>query len=99
MRKGTSQQVTGVELADGRFLKRIHVLVATGGLSYQSTGSTGDGYRFAEETGHKVTELSPSLVPLRTKEDYIPRLQGLSLRNCELTIKSGKKVLFKISAR
>ena len=42
----------------------------------------GDGYRFAEETGHKVTELSPSLVPLKTKEDYIPRLQGLSLKNC-----------------
>ena len=72
-----------------------HVLVATGGLSYQSTGSTGDGYRFAEETGHKVTELSPSLVPLKTKEDYIPRLQGLSLKNTELTIKSGKKVLFR----
>ena len=70
------------------------VLVATGGLSYQATGSTGDGYRFARETGHKVTELSPSLVPLKTKEDYIPRLQGLSLKNTELTIKSGKKVLF-----
>ena len=61
----------------------------------RSTGSTGDGYRFAEETGHKVKELSPSLVPLKTKEDYIPRLQGLSLKNTELTIKSGKKVLFR----
>ena len=93
-KKAHHSQVTGVELADGSFMEGEHVLVATGGLSYQSTGSTGDGYRFAEETGHKVTELSPSLVPLKTKEDYIPRLQGLSLKNTELTIKSGKKVLF-----
>ena len=93
-KKAHHSQVTGVELADGSFMEGDHVLVATGGLSYQSTGSTGDGYRFAEETGHKVTELSPSLVPLKTKEDYIPRLQGLSLKNSELTIKSGKKVLF-----
>ena len=93
-KKAHHSQVTGVELADGSFMEGDHVLVATGGLSYQSTGSTGDGYRFAEETGHKVTELSPSLVPLKTKEDYIPRLQGLSLKNTELTIKSGKKVLF-----
>lgn len=93
-KKAHHSRVTGVELADGSFMEGKHVLVATGGLSYQSTGSTGDGYRFAEETGHKVTELSPSLVPLKTKEDYIPRLQGLSLKNTELTIKSGKKVLF-----
>ena len=93
-KKAHHSQVTGVELADGSFMEGDHVLVATGGLSYQSTGSTGDGYRFAEETGHKVKALSPSLVPLKTKEDYIPRLQGLSLKNTELTIKSGKKVLF-----
>lgn len=93
-KKAHHSRVTGVELADGSFMEGDHVLVATGGLSYQSTGSTGDGYRFAEETGHKVKELSPSLVPLKTKEDYIPRLQGLSLKNTELTIKSGKKVLF-----
>ena len=93
-KKAHHSRVTGVELADGSFMEGEHVLVATGGLSYQSTGSTGDGYRFAEETGHKVKELSPSLVPLKTKEDYIPRLQGLSLKNTELTIKSGKKVLF-----
>ena len=93
-KKAHHSRVTGVELADGSFMEGDHVLVATGGLSYQSTGSTGDGYRFAEETGPKVKELSPSLVPLKTKEDYIPRLQGLSLKNTELTIKSGKKVLF-----
>lgn len=71
------------------------VVVATGGLSYPSTGSTGDGYRFAAETGHKVVAQSPSLVPLVAKEDYVSKLQGLSLRNVVLTVKSGKKVLYK----
>ena len=93
-KKAHHSRVTGVELADGSIMEGNYILIATGGLSYQSTGSTGDGYRFAEETGHKVTELSPSLVPLRTKEAYIPSLQGLSLKNTELTIKSGKKILF-----
>lgn len=85
----------GVELSDGTRVKADDVIVATGGLSYPSTGSTGDGYRFARETGHKVTDLKPSLVPLKTKEDYIPKLQGLSLRNTEFTIKNGRKVLYK----
>ena len=58
------------------------------------TGSTGDGYRFARELGLKVTDIAPSLVPLKTKEDYIPKLQGLSLKNTGLTIKNGKKVLY-----
>ena len=93
-KKAHHSRVTGVELADGSIMEGNYILVATGGLSYQSTGSIGDGYRFAEETGHKVTELSPSLVPLRTEEAYIPSLQGLSLKNTELTIKSGKKILF-----
>ena len=93
--KGQKEIIRGVTLADGSFLPADEVLVATGGLSYRSTGSTGDGYRFARETGHKVTELSPSLVPLCTREEYIPRLQGLSLKNTELTIKQGKKVLFR----
>lgn len=88
-------QVKGVELSDGSILIGDAVITATGGFSYQSTGSTGDGYRFAKELGHTVTEIKPSLVPLKTKEDYIPRLQGLSLKNAQLTIKSGKKVLFR----
>ena len=77
------------------FFEADTVVVATGGLSYPSTGSTGDGYRFAAETGHKVISQSPSLVPLVAKEDYVSKLQGLSLRNVELTVKSGKKVLYK----
>ncbi len=88
------EKITGVILTDGTFMEGDAVIVATGGFSYQSTGSTGDGYRFAKELGLKVTDISPSLVPLKTKEDYIPKLQGLSLKNTGLTIKNGRKVLY-----
>lgn len=70
------------------------MIVATGGLSYPTTGSTGDGYRFAEAAGHKVTELSPALVPFETKED-VKELQGLSLRNVEAAILNGKKEVYR----
>lgn len=86
-------QVTGIVLAHEK-VSADAVLIATGGCSYQATGSTGDGYRFAENCGHKVTELLPSLVPMETKEDYILKLQGLSLRNVTLTIRDGKKKLY-----
>lgn len=86
--------VSGIYLKDGEFYQGDAVIVATGGLSYPSTGSTGDGYLFAREAGHRVTELLPSLVPLRTEEEYIPRLKGLSLRNVRLTIKKEKKILY-----
>ena len=69
-------------------------IVATGGLSYQSTGSTGDGFRFAESLGHTVTECMPALVPMECKEDWVPELQGLSLRNVNVTICDGKKKLY-----
>ena len=88
------EKITGVILEDGTFMEGDAVIVATGGFSYQSTGSTGDGYRFAKDLGLKVTDISPSLVPLKTKEEYIPKLQGLSLKNTGLTIKNGKKVLY-----
>ena len=88
------EKITGVILTDGTFMEGDAVIVATGGFSYQSTGSTGDGYRFARELGLKVTDIAPSLVPLKTKEDYIPKLQGLSLKNTGLIIKNGKKVLY-----
>ena len=75
------------------------VVIATGGLSYPSTGSTGDGYRFAKEAGHTVTPLSPALVPFVCAEDDVKELQGLSLRNIEVTVWNGKKVSGKSSAR
>lgn len=89
-----NDEVKSIELADGTIVEGDAVIAATGGFSYQSTGSTGDGYRFAKELGHKVTEIKPSLVPLKTKEAYIPRLQGLSLKNTGLVVKSGKKTLY-----
>ncbi len=69
-------------------------IVATGGLSYQSTGSTGDGYRFARQLGHTVTALSPSLVALNIEEAFASRLMGLTLKNVELKLLQGKKVLY-----
>lgn len=69
-------------------------IVATGGLSYQSTGSTGDGFRFAQSLGHTVTECMPALVPMECKEEWVTDLQGLSLRNVDVTILEGKKKLY-----
>lgn len=69
-------------------------IIATGGFSYRTTGSTGDGYRFAKETGHRVTELRPALVPMEAKEWYAKELQGLSLRNVTVTIMDDKKKIY-----
>ena len=83
----------GVRLAGGDTVKADKVIVATGGMSYPSTGSTGDGYRFARENGHHITELVPALVPLQTAGDICSRLQGLSLRNIKAVLTAdGKKV-------
>lgn len=87
-------KVDGVELMDGTIEKSDAVIVATGGLSYPSTGSTGDGYYMAKACGHTVNATSPSLVPLNIAEDWYEALQGLSLKNICLTIKSGKKKLY-----
>lgn len=87
-------RAAGIRLKDGYKDKAQTVVVATGGLSYPTTGSTGDGYRFARETGHTVTDCMPSLVPLTVSEDYIGEMAGLSLRNVELTIRNGKKILY-----
>lgn len=83
-----------IELMDGSIVKGDSCIVATGGFSYQTTGSTGDGYRFARDTGHTVTDCMPSLVPMTTKEEWVPRLQGLSLRNVRAAIFDGKKKLY-----
>lgn len=83
--------VVGVRGKDGRVRRADAVIVATGGFSYQTTGSTGDGYRFARELGHTVTELTPSLVPFYAREEYVTRLQGLSLKNVRVRIRSGER--------
>ena len=84
----------GVRLSSGRTIAADAVIIATGGISYPSTGSTGDGYRFARECGHKVTDLSPALVPMEVKEWYAKELMGLSLRNIGIRITDGKKKLY-----
>lgn len=70
------------------------VIVATGGLSYPLTGSTGDGYRFAEKLGHRIIQPKPSLVPLVSSEPWITELQGLSLRNISIRVYNGKKMIY-----
>lgn len=89
-----NHKVSGVKLSNGKTDKSDNVIIATGGMSYQTTGSTGDGYRFARKLGIKVTETRPALVPLVTKEDYIRDLQGLSLRNVNLSIYNGNKKIY-----
>ena len=87
--------VTGVRLKrGGKMVPADAVVVTTGGLSYPSTGSTGDGYRFAKELGHTITDLTPALVPFEAKEPVCKELQGLSLRNISVKIRNGKKVLY-----
>lgn len=86
--------VTGVKLTDGTTMPADAVIIATGGFSYQTTGSTGDGYRFAKEAGHTVTDIRPSLVPFLAKEDYVRQMQGLSLKNVEVRILNEKKLLY-----
>ncbi len=75
-------------------VKSDRIIIATGGLSYKVTGSTGDGYEFAKKMGHTVTDLHPSLVPFNIKESFIKELQGLSLRNIGITITSKGKEVF-----
>ena len=84
-------KVIGAECGDERFISES-VIVSTGGKSYPKTGSTGDGYKLAEQAGHTVTDIQPSLVPLETKQDFSKKLMGLSLRNVTLSFwQSGKK--------
>lgn len=83
--------VTGVTLEDGSVLSAGAVILATGGVSYPATGSTGDGYRLAQQAGHKVVPPRASLVPLVEEGDTCGKMQGLSLKNVTLTLRSRKK--------
>ena len=87
-------RMAGVRLKNGKVLPGDSCIVCTGGISYPSTGSTGDGYRFAEETGHKLTERTPSLVPFLIKESWCARLMGLSLKNVSVSMARGDKILY-----
>ncbi len=87
--------VTGVETESGEKITAKTVIIATGGMSYSLTGSTGDGYRLAEGVGHTITPLKPSLVPLEAHEGFCSELHGLSLRNVSLKVwdtKAGREI-------
>ena len=88
-------RVSGLCLRSGKKVFADAVIVATGGISYRTTGSTGDGYKFARKAGHSVTELSPSLVPMETSDGWAQEMQGLSLKNVEVSIFDGKKELYR----
>ena len=88
-------KIRGVQLEDGRRLAADRVILATGGLSYASTGSTGDGYLLAKETGHGMIESRPSLVPLHIREEWCRELMGVSLRNVSLSLQSGGREIFR----
>ena len=90
----TNDKACGVLLENGEKIMCDSVIIATGGLSYPSTGSTGDGYRFAKDSGHTINKCVPSLVPMNIKEEWVKELQGLSLRNVNVRIINGKKKLY-----
>lgn len=83
-----------VQLTGGGALHARAVIVATGGVSYPSTGSTGDGYAFARENGHTITPLSGSLVGLTIEEKWPSLLMGLSLKNVRVTAQMGRKKIY-----
>lgn len=88
------ETVYGVKTKNGEVLTADAVVVCTGGVSYPSTGSTGDGYLFAERAGMELVEAKPALVPLTCAEAWCKELMGLSLRNVQVTIWDGKKKVF-----
>lgn len=87
-------RISGVLLSNGKREHGDAVIIATGGISYGSTGSTGDGYRFAKNAGHRVVECKPSLVPFNVREDWCKEAMGVSLKNVSLTLKCGKKEIY-----
>lgn len=87
-------RVGGVVTKQGETLEAGQVIVATGGLSYEATGSTGDGFLFAKQAGHTVTGLKPALVPFHIREEWCKKLMGLSLKNVSLLLTDGKREYF-----
>ena len=86
-----NQEVLGVKLESGEEIKASKVIIATGGKSYPGTGSTGDGYRLANEQGHCIEKIRGSLVPLKADLKICQSMQGLSLKNVKIIIKDMEK--------
>ena len=84
----------GAVLSDGRVIQGDKGIICTGGMSYPATGSTGDGYQFAEKTGHRVVAPRPALVPLQVREPWCGQLMGLSLKNVSLRLVCGGRRVY-----
>ena len=87
-------RITAVVLDDKRKIPCDRVALCTGGKSYPLTGSTGDGYVLAKSVGHTVTDIKPSLVPLVCSDNFVPRLQGLSLKNISVRLFEDEKEIY-----
>ena len=88
-----NKKIVGVKIVGDKILTADAVILATGGLSYPKTGSTGDGFKFLRRLGHKITEILPALVPLEVEEDFLRDLQGLSLKNVRAKLISDGKTV------
>lgn len=86
--------IKSVNLDDGTVVDGDAFAICTGGLSYQSTGSTGDGYRLAESVGHSITDIEPALISLVASNGFVQKLQGLSLRNISIKLLDGEKEIY-----
>lgn len=86
--------IKSVNLVDGTIVDGDAFAICTGGLSYQSTGSTGDGYRLAESVGHSIIDIEPALISLVASNGFVPKLQGLSLRNISIKLLDGEKEIY-----
>ncbi len=80
------REIRGVEDREGRVYEGRKVLIAVGGNSYPTTGSSGDGYSMAKDVGHTINSIKPALVPLNIKEEWVKNLQGLQLKNVEASL-------------
>jgi predicted Rossmann fold flavoprotein len=89
------RQVKGIVTDSGKKEFADRVIICTGGISYKSTGSTGDGLHWAGESGHRIESLKPALVPLETKEKWVYNLQGLTLKNVKLSLIINEKTVYK----
>lgn len=87
--------IEAVQLEDNSIIEGDIFILCTGGRSYPQTGSTGEGYKIAQSLGHTITKITPALVPIEVKEDWAGMLQGLSLKNVELSVVDSNNILYR----
>lgn len=93
--ESNKKQISGVMCNKRGIINCDSVIIATGGMSYQQTGSTGDGYYWAEDLGHSIVDIQPSLVPIEVEENWIQDLLGLTLKNVGIRVKNSKnKIIY-----